>query len=90
VTATVRVRRDNGTTVLAEVNPETGDPQVFPYLEVDDRVLRLVQEDPGNTHLQELAQQVRDHRAAYEARHTPECRADLRRGLCHWPVSSER
>lgn len=82
-TATIRIRKHDGTHVIAEVNPRTGDPQVFPFTEADSRVLAAVINEDGSGHLIEVAQSIRDHRQAYRAGHTLNCRGDLYRGLCH-------
>ena len=83
VQTTKIVRNGRGHRVMAELNPRTGDPQVFPYTEADSNVIRLAAEEPDNAHVQEVAQSIRDHREAYRAGHTTACRGDLRRGLCH-------
>lgn len=76
VQTTKIVRNGQGRRVMAEINPRTGDPQVFPYTEADSWVL-------ANTPDTDVAQSVRDHRDGYRAGHTTACRGDLFRGLCH-------
>lgn len=53
-----------------------GDPQRFPYNTASSEAL---QEQPGS----DLAQSIRDHRAAYERGHTIDCDGRLYRGFCH-------
>jgi len=82
-TETKTIRNHEGRPILAEINPRTGDPQVFPYTEADSRVLAVVINEDGSGHLIEVAESIRDHRAAYQSGHTLNCRGNLRRGLCH-------
>jgi len=53
-----------------------GDPQRFPYNQASTWVLE-------NQPTSDLAQSIRDHRAAYERSHTIDCDGHLYRGFCH-------
>jgi hypothetical protein len=53
-----------------------GDPQRFPYNTASSEALR---QWPAS----DLAQSIRDHRAAYERNHTIACDGHLYRGFCH-------
>lgn len=84
---TLRIRFQ-GRSYLAE-RFTTGEPQVFPYRNVDSAAVRaanaLDADDHSDsaTYVREVAQSIRDHRESYRNGHTLNCRGDLYRGLCH-------